>query len=173
MKLEQLTQIANRPGTEVLPKADVTSFLRGFSGNTSDLNTLPADHSIIGIRPDLIEGTKQTIGGNEVNIFTVPVQVMPTAGGTATWKKISVGSLLRTHQDWNPANSVVHTMSFATNGDFMKHIHDHVGNGDDNLTALPAKRFDVTVNPISRVFNEGTPNERKGTTKYYALAQIG
>ena len=177
--LQQVLAVAPRPGSQRVSSADVTSFLSSFSGNTSEIASIEDGFVIVGIRPDMVEGVKQRIGGNEATVFSVPVQVMPAAGGKASWKKISVGSLMRTHQDWNPttdsrlADSLIHTKEFASNKAFLDAMHAHVGDGADGMAAVPAKHIVVAVNKIARTFDEGTANERKTTVRYYGLSPRG
>lgn len=177
--LQQVLAVAPRPGSTKVSSSDVTAFLSGFSGNTSEIASIEDGSVIVGIRPNMVEGVKQRIGGNEVTVFSVPVQVMPSTGGKASWKKISIGSLMRTHQDWTPAtdsrlaDSLIHTKEFASNKAFLESMHAHVGDGADGMVAIPAKHIAVSVNKIARVFDEGTANERKSTVRYYGLCPRG
>ena len=177
--LQQVMAVAPRPGSTKVSSSDVTAFLSGFSGNTSEIASIEDGSVIVGIRPDMVEGVKQRINNNEVTVYSVPVQVMPQAGGKSSWKKISIGSLMRVHNDWNPstdarlANSYIHTREFASNKAFLDAMHAHVGDGADGMAAVPAKHIVVAVNKIARTFDEGTANERKTTVRYYGLSPRG
>ena len=166
--LEQvLAQTVNRPGAKVISAADVAKRLQSFSGNTSEassLGTMP----IIGIRPDMVSGSKQMIGGVERDVFVVPVLVFDTTANKAIWKTPSMSALIRTSADAPFAGSIMAAETFVSDAAVLEAIHAHVGNGDESAAALPAKHIRVEVKTLEREY-DGV----KRNIKYHGLYRVG
>lgn len=166
--LEQvLAQTVNRPGAKVISAADVAKRLQSFSGNTSEassLGTMP----IIGIRPDMVSGSKQMIGGVERDVFVVPVLVFDTTANKAIWKTPSMSALIRTSVDAPFAGSIMAAETFVSDAAVLQAIHAHVGNGDESAADLPAKHIRVEVKTLEREY-DGI----KRNIKYHGLYRVG
>lgn len=160
---ESILQIVNRPGSVKINAKEVATRLQAFSGNSSEIMAL-GEGNIVGIRPDNVVGTKQMIQGTEREVYQVPVLMWAKGAAKPTWKIVSLGALLRTTADVPAVGSILNTQVFTSDAAFLAYIHAHVGDGDEEMTAIPAKSIRVDVTPLVREFN-GV--ER--TVKYHSL----
>jgi hypothetical protein len=166
--LEELKlQVVNRPGTILIPQKEVLARLQQFSGNSSDSLTL-GEGNIVGIRPEDAIGTKQVINGNTVDVFQVPILMWRTGATKPAWKMVSIKALFRKSADVPYVGSILDTQTFTKDIELLEFMKSHVGAGDENATALPAKSIRVEVTPIETEYNG-----QKGTMKIHGLFLVG
>ncbi|MGL5711446.1 MAG: hypothetical protein ACRCX2_00380 [Paraclostridium sp.] len=161
---EAIKRVTQRPGVEVMTADAVAKKLTTFSGNSSELQSL-GDGAIVGIRMDMLRGTVQEFNGRKAEIISVPILFIPKGQDKAVIRVVATGSLLRQdpEADFEPGH-VLQTGTFASDGEFLKILHDHVGDGAEN-SALPAKHIEVRQIVLKKDFGE-----RKGVNvKYHAL----